>query len=154
MRLSSSRYHVPDILMLSVFCLFFLLSLCLCYCLCWCSRLLVTYHFFLHEAEVWPMSLFPLVFSLLFPDWHLSRYPSQNNAFNCLLSPYVLCYYLDLYILLHVIKFFNCLPSPVVHPNIILISLSRSRMQSWAERLWCCRFLTLIVSPSTIWLVR
>lgn len=54
--------------------------------------------FYPHEAEVWPMSLLPFVFSLSFPEWRLSR----------------------------------------------------SRMQSWAERLWCCKFLTLTVSPSTI----
>lgn len=40
-----------------------------------------------HEAEVWPMSLLPLVFSLSFPEWRLSRYPSlKNNNAVCFLT--------------------------------------------------------------------
>lgn len=31
------------------------------------------------EAEVWCMSLPPLIFSLSFPEWRLSRYPSQKK---------------------------------------------------------------------------
>uniref|UniRef100_A0A4W6ER24 Synaptotagmin Vb n=1 Tax=Lates calcarifer TaxID=8187 RepID=A0A4W6ER24_LATCA len=60
-RLSSSRYRVLDILVL-VFQVVDDMSL-----------------FTPHEAEVWPMSLLPLVFSLSFPEWRLSRYPSPKN---------------------------------------------------------------------------
>lgn len=86
-RLSSSRYRVLDIVPLSsTWC-------CLCFCLFVLSLLFMSLSqlvlvfqvvddmslFTPHEAEVWPMSLLPLVFSLSFPEWRLSRYPSPKN---------------------------------------------------------------------------
>ena len=38
-----------------------------------------------HEAGDWLMSPPPLVFSLLFPEWRLSSYPSPKNVLKCIL---------------------------------------------------------------------
>lgn len=102
-----------------------------------------------HEADVWPMSLPSLVFSLSFPEWRLSRYPSSSCTMFLIVSHHYM-FFVYLYVLLHVHKVVYSQPLPIVHPSDVKTSFSRSRMQSWVERLWCCKFLTLTVSPSMI----
>jgi len=140
---------------------------CLTLCLCWLDACL----FFLFlsqllfviqviddmslftpcEAEVWPVSLLPLVFSPSFPEWRLSRYPcpqkiSKQHVLNCL-------HCVDMH-MLYVSRTVYFFPLRNIHPNAVLNSLCRSRMQSWAERLWFCKFSTLTVSQSMTWSVR
>lgn len=146
---AQSRAFIDQLL--SVFCLFSLLSLCLCRSLCWCSRLLVTYHFLPSWGRSVAMSLLPLVFSLSFPEWRLSRYPFPKR-----LSPVTKClsYCMELQMLFYLNTVTFSILTYSSSQQLNYPFLYRSHMQSWAERLWCCKFSTLIVSPNMIWSVR
>lgn len=125
-------------------------SLCLSFCL-W-SRL--WWHIIVYPlwGRSWPVSLRPLVFSPSFPEWRMSRYPcpqkiSKQHVFNCL-------HCVDMHMLSYGSRTVYFIPLRNIHPNAVLNSLCRSHMQSWAERLWFCKFSTLTVSQSMTWSVR